>query len=242
MEHQRPSRSGCSERYAEVISTTPGATRFSGALHLIPLQGERHELERAICNSCDSDRRGVDPGHPGGPVDPTRFKWSAGSRTNPVDAANPDHLSLGNPGFGSRNVSRTDPDTHGHQRSQPIVDPSCADRNDCRAHTHGYRDGRVEHNDPVTECHGDAGAEPTQTPADAPVAVVKLDPLSIRQGPSTDAALITRARSGDIFSVLGRSADDAWLKVCCVDEAPAWLAAEFVEVSVPVTSLPVVEP
>ena len=84
--------------------------------------------------------------------------------------------------------------------------------------------------------------EPTQTPADAPVAVVKLDPLSVRRGPSTDAALITQARSGDTFSVLGRSADDAWLKVCCVDEAPAWLAAEFVEVSVPVTSLPVVEP
>jgi outer membrane biosynthesis protein TonB len=84
--------------------------------------------------------------------------------------------------------------------------------------------------------------EPTQTPADAPVAVVKLDPLSVRQGPSTDATIITRARSGDTFTVLGRSADDAWLKVCCVDEAPAWLAAEFVEVSVPVTSLPVVEP
>lgn len=84
--------------------------------------------------------------------------------------------------------------------------------------------------------------EPTQTPADAPVAVVKLDPLSVRRGPSTDAALITQARSGDTFSVLGRSADDAWLKVCCVDDAPAWLAAEFVEVSVPVTSLPVVEP
>ena len=83
---------------------------------------------------------------------------------------------------------------------------------------------------------------PTQTPADVPVAVVKLDPLSVRRGPSTDAALITRARSGDTFTVLGRSADDAWLKVCCVGEAPAWLAAEFVEVSVPVASLPVVQP
>ena len=83
---------------------------------------------------------------------------------------------------------------------------------------------------------------PTQTPADVPVAVVKLDPLSVRRGPSTDAALITRARSGDTFTVLGRSADDAWVKVCCVEEAPAWLATKFVEVSVPVVSLPVVQP
>jgi hypothetical protein len=83
---------------------------------------------------------------------------------------------------------------------------------------------------------------PTQTPADAPVAVVKLDPLSVRRGPSTDAALIARARSGDTFTVLGRSADDAWVKVCCVAEAPAWLATKFVEVSVPVASLPVVQP
>ena len=84
--------------------------------------------------------------------------------------------------------------------------------------------------------------DPTQTPADVPVAVVKFDPLSVRRGPSTDATLVTLAQSGDTFSVLGRSADDAWVKVCCVAEAPVWLATQFVEVSVPMTSLPVVQP
>ena len=84
--------------------------------------------------------------------------------------------------------------------------------------------------------------DPTQTPADIPSAIVKFDPLSVRRGPSTDSSLIALAAIGDVFTVLGRSADDAWVKVCCVSEAPAWLATDFVELSVPLASLPVAQP
>jgi len=68
---------------------------------------------------------------------------------------------------------------------------------------------------------------------------VRQGPLSLRAGPGQDFAIVALGNVGDTFTAIGRTTDGTWLKVCCIKEAPVWLAAEFVEVTGNVDGLPI---
>lgn len=65
--------------------------------------------------------------------------------------------------------------------------------------------------------------------------------LNIRSGPGADYPVITKALPGDVLGVLGRNAAGDWLQVEAPDAAGGfgWVAAEFVESSVAMETLPV---
>jgi hypothetical protein len=46
---------------------------------------------------------------------------------------------------------------------------------------------------------------------------------------------------GDTFTIVGRTADEEWLQVCCVKNTKVWVAAQFVEVSGSIQDVPVVQ-
>lgn len=54
--------------------------------------------------------------------------------------------------------------------------------------------------------------------------------LNVRQGPGTTFAIIGRLTRGTEVTVSGRSADSAWLYICCVPETQVngWISAQFV--------------
>lgn len=54
--------------------------------------------------------------------------------------------------------------------------------------------------------------------------VVILAEANLRSGPSLGSAVVGGAHVGDRYVVTGRSGDQAWWRVCCVDgQRPAWL-------------------
>jgi uncharacterized protein YraI len=65
--------------------------------------------------------------------------------------------------------------------------------------------------------------------------------LSIRPRPSKDFGAIALAKVGETFTVTGRTADGLWLRVCCVRDTQAWLAAEFVDVAGSMQDVPAIE-
>jgi len=77
-----------------------------------------------------------------------------------------------------------------------------------------------------------ATAVPSARPVDsaARTGVVTAVALNMREAPSTDAAVLGKARSGDVVTVLARNDAGDWWLVCCVPggEENAWVAAEFV--------------
>jgi uncharacterized protein YraI len=75
--------------------------------------------------------------------------------------------------------------------------------------------------------------------AAAPRAQVREGPLVLRAGPNQSQPTISSAQVGQAFTVTGRTADNAWLQVCCVNNEPAWLASQFVVVTGTLTTLPV---
>jgi uncharacterized protein YgiM (DUF1202 family) len=77
------------------------------------------------------------------------------------------------------------------------------------------------------------------TQAPAPRAEVREGPLVLRSGPSQGQPVVSIAQVGQAFTVTGRTADNAWLQVCCVNNGPAWLASQFVGVTGTITTLPV---
>lgn len=78
----------------------------------------------------------------------------------------------------------------------------------------------------------DATSTPTGRPGSpgARTGVVSVVALNLREAPSTDAAVLGKARSGDVVTVLARNEAGDWWLVCCVPggEENAWVAAEFV--------------
>jgi len=79
----------------------------------------------------------------------------------------------------------------------------------------------------------------TSAAAPAPRAEVREGPLVLRSGPSQGRSVISIAPVGETFTVTGRTADNTWLQVCCVNNEPAWLASQFVGVTGTITTLPV---
>jgi uncharacterized protein YgiM (DUF1202 family) len=80
---------------------------------------------------------------------------------------------------------------------------------------------------------------PPGTPGTVSNAVVAVDLLNLRDGPGQGFGVIGLARSGETYTATARSGDGTWLKVCCVGQAPAWLATGMVTISGRLESLPV---
>ena len=72
-----------------------------------------------------------------------------------------------------------------------------------------------------------------------PACQVREGPLVLRAGPNQTQPTLGSAQAGQAFTVTGRTADNAWLQVCCVNNQPAWLASQFVVVTGTLTTLPV---
>ena len=82
-----------------------------------------------------------------------------------------------------------------------------------------------------------AGAQPTAAPAEATqetvasplTASINALALNVRQGPGTTFDVIGRLTNGAQVTVLGRSADGAWLFICCIPgtQTAGWISAQF---------------
>ncbi len=87
-----------------------------------------------------------------------------------------------------------------------------------------------------------APGEPLAVPADAPVAVVNSDQVNARKAANiTSDNIIKELGPGTELRIIGKSADDEWWYVCCVDGATAWVYYSYVDVSGPVENVPVSE-
>ena len=80
------------------------------------------------------------------------------------------------------------------------------------------------------------------TAAEAALAVVNEDLINIRRGPGLEYPPLKLGMRGDQFTIIGRSADDLWWQVCCVEELPAWISKTYVDADGPVDAIPVADP
>ena len=84
--------------------------------------------------------------------------------------------------------------------------------------------------------------QPLAIAADAPVAVVNSDQVNARKAANiTSDNIIQELGPGTELRIIGKSADDEWWYVCCVDGATAWVYYSYVDVSGPVENVPVSE-
>lgn len=70
----------------------------------------------------------------------------------------------------------------------------------------------------------------TPTPPPKPMAIVTLNNLNIRSGPSTSYASIARGAVGQRLEITGRNTDSSWWQACCVNSKNGWVAAQYVRV------------
>lgn len=82
----------------------------------------------------------------------------------------------------------------------------------------------------------------TPAPRATPFVVIEADALYGRRGPGTNYERIGQAKAGDSLFVLGRTADNDWLQVCCMANQPVWVAADQVDARGAVASAPVLTP
>ncbi len=80
---------------------------------------------------------------------------------------------------------------------------------------------------------------PAATP-EGPTASILVEPLNLRTGPGTGFPPLGIARIGDVYTLRGRNADGSWYQICCIQDAPAWVSAEFVAVNGAIDTLPIV--
>lgn len=80
------------------------------------------------------------------------------------------------------------------------------------------------------------------TPQPTAYVVIKPATLNGRRGPGTGYERVGQANKGQELLVLGRSADGAWLQVCCLANQPVWVAADQVDAKGGVQAAPVFTP
>jgi len=95
-------------------------------------------------------------------------------------------------------------------------------------------------------------APPSDTPAPSPTPAVTETPLpptirvtadilNARSEPNVDSEILTKLEQGTMLPVLGRNVAGDWVMISLSDGQEAWLAAEWVESTIPVQTLPVKE-
>lgn len=84
----------------------------------------------------------------------------------------------------------------------------------------------------------------TPTPNTNPVAVVKVNDLIIRSGPSTNYPLVAHAHQGDQLPVIGQVKNCAWLKVNLPISKETWVTgdANYVDFQGSCSNIPVAKP
>ncbi len=84
---------------------------------------------------------------------------------------------------------------------------------------------------------------PTQTPTPSPTrppdAVVLAETLNLRGGPGTIYARVGLLRKGDPLDVVARNEAGDWLSVIEPDGKGGWVAANLVQLNIPVSQIPV---
>ena len=75
-----------------------------------------------------------------------------------------------------------------------------------------------------------ATAAPTATDTPAAPYVVANKAANLRSGPGTNYPVVGSAAAGKQHEITGRSPDGAWLKICCINAAAAWVARSVVTV------------
>lgn len=87
--------------------------------------------------------------------------------------------------------------------------------------------------------------QPTAPPAqaDGVTAQVKTDVggLRLRKGPGTDADVITKLPDSTPLTLLGRTANNAWLQVALSDGTHGWVMAQYVDITGNLASVSVVD-
>jgi hypothetical protein len=86
--------------------------------------------------------------------------------------------------------------------------------------------------------------QPQPTPGYAAL-LVEANVLNVRSAPSTDAARVGQVGAGRLLKAVGRTPDDGWWQVCCIDVAPGWVSGDWVEPVGPpdaLSALPIVQP
>ena len=88
---------------------------------------------------------------------------------------------------------------------------------------------------------GSGTVPPGTTPAPTPaIGVVNTGAVNVRTGPGYGYPIVTIAYQGYTFSLLGRTGDNAWVRVRMVDTTEGWVNAGALNTNVPVGSLPIV--
>ncbi len=86
------------------------------------------------------------------------------------------------------------------------------------------------------------GVTPPSGQAPTPaVGVVNTGAVNIRTGPSYGHPIITIAYQGYTFDLLGRTGDNAWVKIQMVDDTQGWVNAGALDTTVPINTLPVTD-
>lgn len=85
-------------------------------------------------------------------------------------------------------------------------------------------------------------AEPATSAPQSAIAVVNNDMINIRRGPGLQYPVLKLGMRGDQFTIVGRSADDEWWQLCCVDELPGWIAQQYADTDGLVDAIAVAEP
>lgn len=80
----------------------------------------------------------------------------------------------------------------------------------------------------------------TTTATAGPIVTILADWLNMRAGPGTTYTVLTVAAAGKTYELIGRSADDTWYQVCCVQAAPAWVSATAVSVEGAIDTTPII--
>ncbi len=88
--------------------------------------------------------------------------------------------------------------------------------------------------------------QPATQPADpAPqtaIAVINDDLINIRRGPGLQYPVLKLGMRGDQYTLIGRSADDEWWQICCIEELPGWITQQYVDADGPVDGIAVADP
>ena len=72
-------------------------------------------------------------------------------------------------------------------------------------------------------------------------AVVVRPVVNLRNGPGVDFDVVQRMFDGDALSVLGRTADDDWLRVRLPDGQIGWVNASLLQINVDLNNVPIVD-
>jgi uncharacterized protein YgiM (DUF1202 family) len=90
----------------------------------------------------------------------------------------------------------------------------------------------VENNPPT-----DTPPAPADTTADTPTAaqaqprlVVNAPLANVRTGPGTTYTVLATVERGREYEIIGRNVAGDWWQFCCVDDQPAWIISELVDV------------